>query len=73
MELCQNIFTPEILHSNEAAMRQNIPTIDETEILALLGILIMMGANDGTKLDYHDLWSKQFGRPSYTVTSRNKF
>lgn len=75
----QKFMTPEImqilvLHTNEEAEHKNIPKTDDTEILALLGIFILMGANDDTKLDYHDLWSKKLGRSAYIATmSRNRF
>lgn len=75
----QKVFTPDILqiiilHTNEEAERRNVPKTDETEILALLGIFLLMGANDDTKLDYHDLWSEKFGRSAYIAPmSRNRF
>ncbi|KAJ4429107.1 hypothetical protein ANN_26108 [Periplaneta americana] len=42
--------------------------------MSLIGIFILMAANDDMKLDYQDLWSERFGRPVYLATmSRNRF
>lgn len=72
-------FTEEMIdnivqYSNEEALIKNVPETDKTEILALFGVLISMGANDDTNLDYHDLFSKQNGRSIYNAAmSRKRF
>ncbi|KAJ4437784.1 hypothetical protein ANN_13722 [Periplaneta americana] len=72
-------FTSDIIriivqYTNKEAQRKGINVTNETEIMSLIGIFILMAANDDTKLDYHDLWSERFGRPVYLATmSRNRF
>lgn len=63
-----------VTHSNEEALLRNKEPTNETEILAFIGILILQGANNDSKLDYHDLWSNEFGRASYIAgMSRNRY
>ncbi|KAJ4429761.1 hypothetical protein ANN_21965 [Periplaneta americana] len=72
-------FTSDIIriivqYTNKEAQRKGINVTNETEIMSLIGMFILMAANDDTKLDYHDLWSERFGRPVYLATmSRNRF
>ncbi|XP_069694029.1 piggyBac transposable element-derived protein 3-like isoform X1 [Periplaneta americana] len=72
-------FTSDIIriivqYTDKEAQRKGINVTNETEIMSLIGIFILMAANDDTKLDYHDLWSERFGRPVYLATmSRNRF
>lgn len=78
-ESFEKFFTPEIIniivtHTNEEARRKNIPLTDGTELMAYLGLIILMGSNKDSKVDYHELWSTLYGRPVYNaVMSRTRF
>lgn len=62
------------LHTNEEAARCNIQPISRTELLAFMGDLILMGANNDVSLDIKELWSKTLGRPAYIASmSRSRF
>lgn len=63
-----------VKHTNEEAVTKSIEPTNETEVLAFIGILIVQGANNDSKLDSRDLWSSEFGRASYIAgMSRNRF
>lgn len=47
---------------------------NETEVLGLFGIFVLIGANDKTELDYHDMLSKKLDKSSYiAIMSHNKY
>ena len=78
-ESFQKFFTDEVVtkivqHTNEEANRKGITETCFAEIIAFLGVLILMGANNDNCLDFHDLWSNELGRSVYIATmSRNRF
>ena len=78
-ESFETIFTDDILgmilqHTNEEAERTGNSKTDMVELKCFIGVLILIGANNDSKLDLHDLWSHKFGRPSYIAAmSRNRF
>lgn len=72
-------LTPEIMniivqHTNEEANNRNLKPTNTTELYAFIGILILMGANNDSRLPLEDLWGKILGKNIYTATmSRIRF
>lgn len=63
-----------VTHSHQEAVLKNYEPTDETEMLAFIGILIAMGANNGTKLSISDRWFLHHGRSDYIAgMSRNRY
>jgi len=74
LESFMKFFTTEIiqdivLHSNEEAAMRNLKATDDVEILAVIGVLIIMGANSDTDQSV-EVWSDINGRPQIKLFAK---